>query len=106
MTKKVTLTLPDDLYEEAQKLKGKKKGKLNFSGIFQKALAKAIKNEEDFERRLKEDQTMEQIVERLRKEKIALEGDYYDKGQRRPVIRPSRLLSTGRLMRACQEMKI
>ena len=79
MTKRITITVPDDLHGKMQKWKKH----FNFSSIFQKAVAEVIERKENFYQRLEQegDDTMEETIERLREEKLESEGDYYEIGR-------------------------
>ncbi len=71
MTKRVTLSVSDELSERMEKWKDA----FNYSGIFQEAVTVTIQRKEDFQKRLKEDPKMEQIIERLKKEREESEQD-------------------------------
>ncbi len=77
MTKRTTISIPDELHERMEKWKGK----LNFSRISQNAISDAIRKRENFKKRLKEDENMEQIIERLQKEKKESEEDVFEAGK-------------------------
>jgi hypothetical protein len=77
MTKKVTLSVSDELSEKMEKWKDS----FNFSGIFQEAITEAIQRKEDFQKRLKEDPKMNEIIERLRKEKAESEKEWFEIGK-------------------------
>ena len=78
MTRKVTLSIPDLLHE---KLEDWRKS-FNLSKMFQDALADAIQKKEDFQRRLQDDLTMSETIERLRQEKKISEGNYSENGRK------------------------
>jgi hypothetical protein len=69
VTKKVTISVPDDLYEKMETWRDE----FNFSRIFQDAIGKAIGEKERFRARLKEDPDMKKVLARLRKEKAESE---------------------------------
>jgi predicted CopG family antitoxin len=77
MAKKITISVPDELHEKMQEWKKS----LNFSRIFQEAVSDLIQKKEDFNRRLKEDPKMSEIIERLRKEKQESETEWFDQGK-------------------------
>ncbi|MFH0825805.1 MAG: hypothetical protein V2B18_23870 [Pseudomonadota bacterium] len=77
MSKKYNLSVPDDLAEKIE-LRRDRLGSL--SAIFRDAVAGEIGKREQFERRLKGDEDMEHIIERLSREKASLTTDYRDKG--------------------------
>ena len=69
MAKKITLTVPDSLY---QKIDHWRSG-FNLSRIFQDAVSDAISKREAFQRRMDEETPLNEIITRLRKEKLNLE---------------------------------
>lgn len=77
MTKKITISVPDDLHEKMEKWKAS----FNFSGIFQEAVRERINRKEAFKQRLKEEFDMEAAIERLRSEKAEVEQDFFNQGK-------------------------
>ena len=78
MTKKVTISVPDDIYEKMDKWRDS----FNFSKVFQETIGEKIRRKEDFRKRLKgETEQMEQIVERLKREKYESEQNYFEDGK-------------------------
>lgn len=77
MAKKVTVSIPDMLYEKMEQWRAS----FNLSKMLQEAVAEAIQKKEDFQRRLREDLDLGQIIERLRQEKRQSEGDYHESGR-------------------------
>lgn len=77
MTQKITISVPDDLHEEMQQWKDS----FNYSGLFQDAISKEIQKRENFQDRLKEDPSINEIIERLKEEKIESTQKYFDKGK-------------------------
>ena len=77
MSKKITISVPDDLHEKMERWKHS----YNFSGIFQKSISELIRKKEDFQKRLKEDPKMEEIVERLKKEREDSKYEWFDTGK-------------------------
>lgn len=78
MVRKFNLSVPDDL---AKKIEERRNILGSLSAIFQEAVAARIKKQEEFEARLEGDEEMEQIIQRLRREKARLQGDYLVKGR-------------------------
>lgn len=78
MVKKFNLSVPDDL---AEKIDQRRDYLGSLSAIFQKAVADKIKQRDEFEQRLEGDAEMVQIIKRLKREKIALQGNYREKGR-------------------------
>jgi hypothetical protein len=78
MSKRISISIPDELQEKMEKWKDS----FNYSGICQDAIRQKIQRKEDFQRRLTgEPEEMEQIVERLKKEKAETEQNYFDDGK-------------------------
>jgi predicted CopG family antitoxin len=79
VTKKVTISVPDELHEKMERWRGD----FNFSRIFQQAVEKAIEAKESFRNRLKEgDHSMEEIIARLSKEKAEIEQVDFNLGKK------------------------
>ncbi len=79
MVRKITLSVPDELHAKIEKWKEE----FNFSKYFQDAIASAIEKKENFLKRLDmEDETMEQIISRLKKEKSVWKQDLTDEGMK------------------------
>jgi len=77
VTKKITISVPDELHEKMEKWKDS----YNFSRVFQEAIGEKIQRKEAFQERLKGDPDMEAIVERLKQEKLSLETDRHESGK-------------------------
>ncbi|MEE4242635.1 MAG: hypothetical protein V2I36_14305 [Desulfopila sp.] len=82
MARKVTVSIPDMLYEKMERWRRS----FNLSKMFQDAVMEAIQKKEDFQKRIQEDLDLCEVVERLRKEKAQSEGDFYDAGKRDGVL--------------------
>lgn len=78
MAKKVTVSIPDMLHEKMEKWRES----FNLSKMFQDAVMEAIQKKEDFQRRIREDLDLHEIIERLRREKASSEEDFFDSGRR------------------------
>jgi hypothetical protein len=78
MVKKYNLSVPDDL---AAQIEDKRDYLGNLSAIFQEAVAGKIHQKQEFESRLKGDEQMDAVIERLRKEKLETQTDYFEKGR-------------------------
>lgn len=59
MSPKITISVPDALYEKIQKWKDS----FNFSKVFQNAISNEIAKKERFQDKLKEDETIEEVLE-------------------------------------------
>lgn len=78
MVKKFNLSVPEEL---AEKIEQRREQLGSLSSIFQEAVAERIRKKEEFEERLKGDDDMEQIIERLKREKIQARSNYHEKGR-------------------------
>ena len=76
MAKRVTVSIPDMLHEKMEKWRNS----FNLSKMFQEAVSEAIQKKEDFQRRIKEDLDMAEIIERLRKEKARSDRNSFEAG--------------------------
>ena len=76
MAQKVTLSIPDMLYEKLSKWRES----FNLSKMFQDALLEAIQKKEEFQKRIKQDFDMSEIIERLKIEKFESEKNYLEMG--------------------------
>lgn len=82
MARKVTVSIPDILYEKMERWRRS----FNLSKMFQDAVSEAIQKKEDFQRRIQEDLDLGEVIERLRREKAQSEGNFYDSGKRDGVV--------------------
>jgi hypothetical protein len=78
MARRVTVSIPDMLYEKLEKWRES----FNLSKMFQDAVMEAIQRKEDFQKRIREDLDLHAIVERLRQEKARSEGNFFESGRR------------------------
>lgn len=77
MAKRVTVSIPDMLHEKMEKWRES----FNLSKMFQDAVMEAIQKKEDFQKRIREDLDLQDIIGRLRQEKARSEGDYFEAGR-------------------------
>jgi len=78
MAPRFTVSIPEDLQEKMQEWKDS----FNYSAIFQEAVRKAIERKENFQEKMKGgDPDMEQVIERLRKEKEGSEEYWFEAGK-------------------------
>ncbi len=77
MAKKVTISIPDMLHEKLEKWRES----FNLSKMFQDAVVDAIQRKEEFQKRIREDLDLGQIVERLRREKMQSERNSLEEGK-------------------------
>ena len=69
MARKITLTVPDMLYDKIDEWRTN----FNLSRIFQDAVTDAIRRKEEFQKRLDQEDSIAEIVKRLRQEKVDFE---------------------------------
>lgn len=79
MTQKITLSIPDRLYEKLNEWRST----FNLSKMFQDALSDAIEKKEAFSKRLSEEFDMTQIINRLQQEKAQWLKKFYNAGRNR-----------------------
>jgi len=77
MTQRVNISIPEDLYKRLQRFKDS----INVSKVCQDALLVEIKKKEDFLKRVKENPSKAEIVERLRQERMAKYSIFYEIGR-------------------------
>ena len=77
MARKITLTVPDELGGKIDQWRGR----INLSEVFREAMAARIEREERFLAAMQGGNDMEAVIERLKKEKIDLEGGCRDQGR-------------------------
>ncbi len=77
MARKITLTVPDALY---QKIDEWRSG-FNMSRIFQDAVSEAICRKEEFQQRISEDKGLNDIIKRLKQEKSGWERKIFLKAE-------------------------
>lgn len=77
MAKKVTVSIPDMLHEQMEKWRES----FNLSKMFQEAVSEAIQKKEELQKRIRDDLDLNQIIERLRQEKMQSEGNYFETGK-------------------------
>jgi hypothetical protein len=82
MAKKVTISIPDMLHEKLEKWRES----FNLSKMFQEAVSEAIQRKEDFQKRIREDLDLGQIIDRLRREKLQSEGNYLETGKKDGIL--------------------
>ncbi len=77
MSKKVTISVPDGLHKKMEQWRES----FNFSQVFQKSVSELIRKREDLKKRIDKDTEMKEIIERLRKEKLESDYNYYEEGR-------------------------
>jgi len=77
MPKRITISVSDGLHQKMMEVKEV----FNFSKVFQDAITELIERREDFQKRLKGDDKMTEIIERLRKEQAESESYFFEDGK-------------------------
>lgn len=78
MSKKITVSVPDELHQKMTEWRES----FNFSKIFQKAVSTMIQRKEEFQKRLRSNIDMAAIAERLRREKLASQTESSELGKK------------------------
>ena len=81
MSKKITVSVPDDLHQKMTEWRES----FNFSKIFQKAVSTMIQRKEEFQKRLRSNIDMAAIAERLRREKQESQTESSELGKKEGV---------------------
>lgn len=75
---KITISVPDELYEKMQEWKSS----LNFSKVFQNAMCGMIRKKESLMSKFRKEVDFSSIVDRLKKEKVEFEFNIKDWGRK------------------------
>lgn len=78
MTQKITLSVPDILYERIKQWRDS----FNLSKMFQEVMTDAIQRKEEFQKRFHQDFDIQDIIKRLKLEKNQSEKNFYDAGKK------------------------
>lgn len=78
MAKKITISVPDELYERMTEWKSS----LNFSKVFQNAVSGMIQKKEELTSKIRKEMDYSSIVDRLKKEKIDYEFNITEWGKK------------------------
>jgi post-segregation antitoxin (ccd killing protein) len=78
MAKRITISVPDDLHEKMTEWRSA----LNFSKVFQNAVANMIRKKEALRNRISEEMDFSSIVDRLKREKIEFESNIVENGKK------------------------
>ena len=81
MSKKITVSVPDDLHQKMNEWRES----FNFSKVFQKAVSTMIQRKEEFQKRLRSNIDMAAIAERLRREKQESQTESSELGKKEGV---------------------
>ncbi len=77
MAQKITLSIPDMLHEKLKDWRDS----FNLSAMFQEAVTEAIQKKEAFKKRFSEDMDMQDIIARLKHEKLIWEKKFFKSGK-------------------------
>ncbi len=78
MTKKITISVPDELYDKMKEWKAS----FNFSQVFQTAITGLIKKKESFQKKISDELDFSAIITRLKEEKIEYENNFQEDGKK------------------------
>ncbi len=78
MAKKVTISVPDELYERMKEWRSS----MNFSQVFQRSISNMIRKKEALRHKIHEELDLANVVERLKREKAEFEANFMEEGKR------------------------
>ncbi|MCG8473393.1 MAG: hypothetical protein MI742_16260 [Desulfobacterales bacterium] len=78
MTKKVTISVPDELYERMKAWRST----MNFSQVFQRSIGSMIRKKEALQQKIHDEFDLTSVVDRLRREKAEFEANFVEEGKR------------------------
>lgn len=78
MAKKVTISVPDELYERMKEWRSS----MNFSQVFQRSISNMIRKKEALRHKIHEELDLANVVERLKREKAEFEANFIEEGKR------------------------
>lgn len=78
MSKKITVSVPDDLYEKMREWRST----FNFSRVFQHAMANMIHKKETLQKKISEEIDLSSVIDRLKREKIEFENNIAENGKK------------------------
>lgn len=81
MAQKITLSVPDLLYERIKQWRDS----FNLSKMFQEVMTEAIQKKEEFQKRFHQDFDLQDIVKRLKIEKYQAEKNFYESGKNQGI---------------------
>ena len=81
MAQKITLSIPDMLYERLTQWRDS----FNFSKMFQDAVTDAIQKKEEFQKRFSQEFDMPEVIKRLQQEKQAWIKQFYRLGRKEGI---------------------
>lgn len=78
MAKRITISVPDDLHEKMKEWKTT----LNFSRVFQQAVANMIRKKEALRHKITEEIDLASVIDRLKREKFEFENTIVERGKK------------------------
>lgn len=78
MSKKITISVPDELHDKMKEWKAS----FNFSQVFQTTMIGLIKRKEAFQKRISDELDFSSIVARLKEEKFEFENNFLEEGKK------------------------
>lgn len=78
MSKKITISVPDDLHEKMKEWKNV----FNFSKVFQHAMANMIQKKEALQNKISDEIDFASIIDRLKREKMEVENNIVENGKK------------------------
>lgn len=78
MSKKITVSVPDDLYEKMREWRST----FNFSKVFQHAMANMIQKKENLQKKISEEIDLSAVIDRLKREKMEFESNIVENGKK------------------------
>lgn len=81
MSKKITISVPDELHEKMKEWKSS----FNFSQVFQTAMLSMIRKKEALQKKISDELDFSSIVKRLKEEKIEFENNFIEDGKKEGI---------------------
>lgn len=78
MSKKITISVPDELHEKMKEWKAS----FNFSQVFQTAIIGLIRKKETFQKKISDELDFSSIIARLKEEKFEFENNFLEDGKK------------------------
>lgn len=78
MAKKVTISVPDELYERMKEWRST----MNFSQVFQRSISSMIRHKEALRQKIHDELDLSSVVDRLKREKAEFEAGFVEEGKR------------------------
>lgn len=78
MSKKITISVPDELHDKMKEWKAS----FNFSQVFQTAMINMIRKKEAFQKKISDELDISAIIKRLKEEKFEFENNFLEDGKK------------------------